>query len=63
VVWDIVKENGTLYCGSYSGNYSIVGDHQDMGQLSLFFNRYSEENHNYLGSMGDTFRFHSNIKY
>jgi hypothetical protein len=39
VVWDIVKENGTLYSFSYSGNYSIVGDHQDLGQLSLYFNR------------------------
>jgi len=39
VIWEIVKENGTLYSQSYSGDYSTPGDAQDLGKLQLFFNR------------------------
>ena len=38
VVWEIVKENGTAYSQSYSGNYSTPGDAQDLGKLDMFLN-------------------------
>ena len=34
VVWEIVKENGTAFSQSYSGNYSTPGDAQDLGVQS-----------------------------
>ena len=42
VVWEIVKENGTAYSQSYSGNYSTPGDAQDLGKLDMFLNVSSD---------------------
>ena len=42
VVWEIVKENGTAFSQSYSGNYSTPGDAQDLGKLDMFLNISSD---------------------
>jgi len=39
VVWEIIKENGTAYSQSYSGQYGLPGDGTDLGQLNMFLNK------------------------
>ena len=33
VVWELVKENGTAYSQSYSGEYGLPGDGTDLGKM------------------------------
>merc|ERR1719369_707327 len=39
VIWEIVRENGTAFAQSYSGDYSTPGDPQDLGKLNMFLNK------------------------
>jgi len=39
VIWEIVRENGTAFAQSYSGDYSTPGDAQDLGKLNMFLNK------------------------